>query len=141
MIAVKRKLGSVMIVDDNATDNLDNALLIRQAGCSDRVVIYNDASQALAALRNCARPNGHQPDLIFLDFHMFGIQSWEFAKALKTVPDRDGYPTPVFLLTSSYNLYDIAAMDSIPFITDFYIKPLKENTLQDILETHFPAYL
>ena len=75
------QLSCIMLVDDNESDNFFHQLTIENSNCAEKIICFNMAKDALAYLENNQAPIYVQPDIIFLDINMPGMNGWEFLEA------------------------------------------------------------
>jgi DNA-binding LytR/AlgR family response regulator len=64
----KAKYHSVMLIDDNSLDNFINKKLIETHGFAEKVMTYQEATEALEILKTS--PASDWPEVIFLDINM-----------------------------------------------------------------------
>lgn len=118
-------MAGVLIVDDEKNNVDILSLIVSQAGC-EPIVAYN-GKQALNAIV------ANQPDLIFLDFMMPGIDGIETLRCIRALPE--GKLLPVFIITASNDKWaEEQAMAA--GATGFLSKPLDLNTLLTLIEEH-----
>jgi two-component system response regulator AlgR len=106
-----------LIVDDEplAVERLQ-ILCARQEGLN----LVGTANDGEAALRMVG---ALQPDLIFLDISMPGLNGMEVARALE-----GQYPRPQVVFTTAYDEYAVAAFDVSA--TDYLLKPIAIDRLE-----------
>ena len=79
---MKDKVGIVMLVDDNDTDNFINKRVIELTGFANDIIVKNSGKSALEYLENEKDNLEKLPDLIFLDINMPMLDGWEFLSSL-----------------------------------------------------------
>lgn len=118
---------SIMVIDDNGIDRMLALRTIRRVWPDARIVEYDDAHTALAALR--AAP-ATRPDLILLDVRMPRMTGPEFLSATAA----DGAPgiagAIIVLLTVGLPAQDQAILDSHPAYRGCIDKPVSEADLR-----------
>lgn len=128
----QKKELSVLLVDDNDTDNLINRRIIEISGFSKQVTIKNSGKEALILLESLTATPEQLPDLIFLDLNMPIIDGfvflYEFEKNpiwLKNVK--------IVILSSSNSRSD---MDRIAkqhqYVVKYIPKPLVPEKLEEL---------
>ncbi len=125
---------SVLIIDDDEDDNFFHKMTIDQSGRVEKIIIAENALEALEIIRK----NGH-PDLIFLDTNMPKMNGWEFVSEYRKMMHPDGNRPIIVLLTTSMSHIDKALADRTPEINEFQIKPLSATALDRILQKYFSA--
>jgi CheY-like chemotaxis protein len=134
---MKKKLSSIMLIDDNAADNRYHQIIINEKGVTDLVEIALDGAQAIKMLQLEKEP----PDLIFLDINMPKMNGWEFLDMYKKLGIGTKWKPIVLILTTSANPDDQMRAAEIVQVNGFIVKPLNMNTLHEIIEKHFPEHL
>ena len=67
-----------MLVDDNQNDNFFHEREIKKNNVETIVITKNTGIEALQYLKEKKVDEDLQPDLIFLDINMPGMNGWEF---------------------------------------------------------------
>jgi len=134
------RLTSVLLVDDDATANFLNKLLIQRAGVTEHLLVAEDGAQALRTLAStCVSPGKAQcPNLILLDLNMPVLNGIEFLQAYQHLPATQRQGTVVLLLTSASVEQDLNQLQGLP-LDGILEKPLTAAKLQRVLNEHFPT--
>lgn len=132
-----QKLNCIVLVDDDEPTNFLHKKVIDRYGCTERVVVFQDASEALAFLAEKTEGVYAQPDLILLDINMPGMNGWDFMKAYVNLPADQRGNIVVMMLTTSLNPADRQRADAEKDLSGFLSKPLTKELLKGILEKHF----
>ena len=138
---MKRKLNCILLIDDDEPTNFINEMVIKEAGCADKVVAVQSGQAGLDYLRSTNEGAHPKPDLIFLDINMPGMNGWEFLAEYNQLKEEEQARLVVVMLTTSLNPDDAARASQIGFITGFMNKPLTTSMIQDVLEEHFKDWL
>ena len=133
------RLKSVLLVDDDATANFLNKMLLQRAGVTEHLLVAEDGEQALRALATaCVSPGKAQcPDLILLDLNMPVLNGIEFLQAYQHLPATQRQGIVVLLLTSASVERDLRQLQDLP-LDGILEKPLTVGKLQQVLNEHFP---
>ena len=127
-----KKFNTVMLVDDNDTDNYISQRIMELSGFSDNILTNNNGKAALEYLEQHQNDVSQLPDIIFLDISMPIVDGYvflyEFEKYSQTVKDK----CKVAILTSSDNKQDIDRMSGNEFVFKYVIKPITEDVLNEI---------
>jgi CheY-like chemotaxis protein len=133
---VKKKLNCILLVDDNYADNFFHQLIIKKMDIAKDTPIVNDGVEALEFLNK----KNQVPDLIFLDINMPRMNGWEFLEAYKSLDTEQKTKTVIIMLTTSENPSDKEKANKIDEVTEFKVKPLTEEMVNEIVEKHFSDY-
>ncbi|MEY5048245.1 MAG: hypothetical protein RLZZ175_1604 [Bacteroidota bacterium] len=127
-----KKFNTVMLVDDNDTDNYISQRIMELSGFSDKILTNNNGKAALEYLEQHQNDVSKLPDIIFLDISMPIVDGYvflyEFERYSQTVKDK----CKVAILTSSDNKQDIDRMSGNEFVFKYVIKPITEDVLNEI---------
>ena len=130
-------IGTVMLVDDNETDNFISKRIIEITKFSNNVIVKNSGKSALDYLVENKESPDAIPDIIFLDINMPIVDGfvflYEYEKFSNSVKDK----CRVIILSSSDNKRDIDKIVNNDFVIKFVTKPLTEKTLEEIKELEY----
>ena len=128
---------SVLLIDDDATNNFLTQRLFKRLNVADEVLVAETGQQALDLL---AAPDTPVPTLLLLDLNMPGLSGAEFlAQYQAQQPDPAARPV-IVVLTTSTNQQDLTLIKQLN-IAGLVNKPLTEEKLEHLLQLHFPALL
>lgn len=120
----------IILIDDSDADNVFHEIMIRRAGLTGEVLIFDHGEAALEFLRNDPL---QRPTCIFLDINMPLLDGFEVA--LRATPLLSGSDTTVLMmLTSSGAESDRRRASEIPVIQGYVIKPLTADAVRGILQ-------
>ena len=135
---MQQKLRSILLIDDDEVANYINETIINRVDCCENVVSVQSGQAALDYLTSQVEGAYPQPDLIFLDINMPGMNGWEFLEHYHKLKKSQQGKVIVVMLTSSVNPDDVEKARSIQEINEFKTKPMTEAMLQEILLENFP---
>ncbi|MGQ2983930.1 response regulator [Flavobacterium sp.] len=127
-------VSSIMLIDDNKTDNFFHERVILKNNASQSVVALGSAFEALEYLKVGER----LPDIIFLDVNMPGMGGYEFIAEYKKL----GLTIKclVVVMTGDYDDPKDEAIEAVKGIFhDFRPKPLTAEILDTVLEKYHSA--
>jgi CheY-like chemotaxis protein len=119
-----------ILVDDNEADNVYHEIMIRRAGFTGEVLVFESGADALAFLQ--ADPLT-LPTCLFLDINMPQMDGFEFAR-LATPLLHDKPAVVVMMLTSSDAPQDRQRANETALVRGFVTKPLTRERVRDILQ-------
>ncbi|UOR05917.1 response regulator [Hymenobacter aerilatus] len=128
------KLASVLLVDDDSTNNFLNELLIKRLGVTDHLQVAESGAEALNLLKETKPTDG--PALILLDVSMPGMNGIEFLENYVQLPAAQRHATVVIMLTTTMDASDLSRLNDLP-IAGLVSKPLTQEKLATILQLHF----
>lgn len=140
---MKPKLNCVLLIDDDDPTNYFNSLVMQQVGCADAIHVVQSGQEALDYLTNAGNytTSGQQypqPDLIFLDINMPGMDGWEFLEKYRELHYDQKGKIVMVMLTTSLNPDDALRAKTFPEIAGFENKPLNTGIVEKILRSSFP---
>jgi CheY-like chemotaxis protein len=128
---------SVLLIDDDATNNFLTQRLFQRLHLADQILIAETGQQALDLLTG---PDAPVPTLLLLDLNMPGLSGAEFlAKYQAQQPASEDQPI-IVVLTTSTDHNDLTLIKQLR-IDGLVTKPLTEAKLEHLLQLHFPALL
>lgn len=118
-----------ILVDDNEADNVYHEIMIRRAGFTGDVLVFESGAEALVFLRSDPLA---VPTCLFLDINMPEMDGFEFAR--QAAPLLQDKPTMlVMMLTSSDAPQDRMRASGMPLIQGFVTKPLTRERVREML--------
>jgi CheY-like chemotaxis protein len=143
---MKKKLSSVLLIDDDFATNFINKKIIQKAEITEHIQVVLNGKEAIDYLCNQGKfesteTTNPKPQLILLDINMPVMDGWDFATAYRDLPIEKKGKNVIVMLSSSFNPADRAKAESIEEISDFKQKTLNLEALNDILQKNFPEYL
>ncbi|MDQ3535848.1 MAG: response regulator [Bacteroidota bacterium] len=129
---MEKRIGLVMIVDDNDTDNFISKRIIEITKFANEVEIKNSGKSALEYLENNEGNIKKLPDLIFLDINMPIVDGFVFLYEFEKFSSLLKNKCKVIILSSSDNKRDIDKIVNNDHVIKFITKPLTEKALNEI---------
>jgi CheY-like chemotaxis protein len=123
----------VLLIDDNEADNEFHSIMLRRAGFTGEIVIYESAEVAREMLR-ANQPSGART-LVLLDINMPGMNGFEFVAAAARMLSA-AESIAVVMLTSSAAETDRQRAKDFPSIREYLVKPLVEESARDLLRKY-----
>jgi CheY-like chemotaxis protein len=119
------KVPTVVVVDDSATSISLYQFSVEPLAVN--FVGFKSPAEAFPYLQE------HQPDLLFLDIIMPGMDGLTFLRHLRALPHQE--QTPVIMVTSKDYAQDRSIAKELG-VLDFVIKPLRFKEIRDLVYAH-----
>ena len=132
-----KKLGCIMLIDDNSDDNFYHERIIKKNKAAEKVISIESGAEAIEYLKKKKEHEHTHPELIFLDINMPGMNGWEFIEEYRKLDHELQSKVIITMLTTSDNPDDFTRAKSLGLQDDFKTKPLTEKMLYEILEKYF----
>lgn len=126
---MSKKINTILLVDDNDTDNFINSRIIELTDFAEETVIKNSGKKALEFLQERYDSNGELPSLILLDINMPIVDGFVFLYEFEAFPDDLKEQCKIAILSSSDNESDIERIVNNEYVIKFITKPLTEEEL------------
>jgi CheY-like chemotaxis protein len=134
---MNKYLRCIMLVDDNLDDNFFHEREIKKTNLATIVVAKNTGLEALEYLKSKKDITHVQPDLIFLDINMPGMNGWEFLKEYNRLDKKLQSQVIIIMLTTSDNPDDETRSKTWNFVSAYITKPLTKEIMEDIIKKYF----
>ena len=125
---------SILLIDDSDSDNFLHTRIIKKAGITDKIIVKNNGATALEYLKAQILIDSPDPELIFLDINMPGMNGWEFLHEYEKLDEKSKAGIIICMLTTSYAKHDMEKAKSNTCINSFISKPLTKEKLLTVLE-------
>jgi CheY-like chemotaxis protein len=134
---MNKNLRCIMLVDDNLDDNFFHEREIKKNNLATIVIAKNTGLEAIEYLKSKKDITHVQPDLIFLDINMPGMNGWEFLKEYNRLDKKLQSQVIIIMLTTSDNPDDETRSKTWNFVSDYITKPLTKQIMEDIIKKYF----
>lgn len=123
---------TVMLVDDNETDNFIHRRIIELSGFANEIQIKSSGKSALEYLRNNSQNISKLPDVIFLDINMPIVDGFVFLFEFENFSEEIKAKSKIVILSSSDSKRDIDRIVDNEYVIHFITKPLTEEALESL---------
>lgn len=133
------KLNCILLVDDDDTTNFYNEFLIKKMGVAENIRVTKNGLEAIDYLKQVNGESDEflKPDLIFLDINMPLMNGFQFLEAYEALAPENKGEMLIVMLTSSSHPQDVEMAKGRDAVKDYVTKPLMEDTIAQIITTHF----
>ena len=126
--AAEKVIGTLMMIDDNAIDQMLYKRIVKRSGVAEKVISFNLAEDALAHLQANL---DNLPDMILLDINMPRMDGFEFLEAANHTFGAQ-FSVVVVMLTTSLDPRDMERARSFDAVKRYIDKPLTVEQLNDL---------
>ncbi|NHF60026.1 response regulator [Flavobacteriaceae bacterium TP-CH-4] len=127
-------LKSVLLVDDDHSNNFINKIFIDQLGLGVKVSTALNGLEALDHLRH----SFEGPCLLVLDIKMPVMDGWEFLEAYHTsIPQVIKDDIVIVMITVSTDHEDMEKAKKNPYVVQYIQKPLSDLKFQRLIKKYF----
>jgi CheY-like chemotaxis protein len=130
---MKRKLSCILLIDDDEPTNFLNKMVVDELDIARHVQVVTNGQEALDYLNG----TGPRPELILLNINMPLMDGWEFVDRYTTLVTSQK-ANALVMLTTSLNPNDEKTAMANAEIAGFVNKPLRRETLENIMDRFFP---
>jgi CheY-like chemotaxis protein len=123
---------TVLLVDDNDTDNFIHKRIIELAGFSKNIIVKNSGKSALEFLESNQVTPDSIPGVVFLDINMPIVDGFVFLFEYDNFPEEIKQKCKIVILSSSDNKKDIDRIVDNEYVVHFITKPLSEESLEEL---------
>jgi CheY-like chemotaxis protein len=123
---------TVLLVDDNDTDNFIHKRIIELAGFSKNIIVKNSGKSALEFLESNQVTPDNIPGVVFLDINMPIVDGFVFLFEYDNFPEEIKQKCKIVILSSSDNKKDIDRIVDNEYVVHFITKPLSEESLEEL---------
>lgn len=138
---MKKKLNSILLVDDDEDCNFFHKRLINRMGITEEINVALDGEEALNYLKSTKDGKHPQPAIIFLDINMPKVDGWEFLEEYEKLDDLQKAQVVLIMLTTSLNPDDMERAKKNPLVHDYFNKYLDADRIQKVIEEHFADHM
>ncbi len=137
-----KTVNSMLVIDDNEISCLLISKVIDYANFTNQLNTFQQAEEALSFLSNLVE---HQPtkfpQVIFLDVNMPRMNGWAFLEFYEQFPASLIQDCKLFMLSASIDEEDRTKALNYKSVTDYIIKPITKNVLQELSSKYFQQQL
>lgn len=137
---MKTKLPKILLIDDSEADNFLTKRVIKKADVVEEVIVKYSGQDALDYLTSKSESEEEypNPELIFLDINMPGMNGWEFLEKYRALDKSMRKGIVICMLTTSYAESDRQKAKELGVVQTFTHKPMTKAELLNIIEEHYP---
>jgi CheY-like chemotaxis protein len=130
-----KKVKCILLIDDDETTNFINELMISEMDITDQILQAQNGKEGIDLLLSQVENKQCLPEVILLDINMPVMDGFEFLEEYQKLDIPGKSSVVIVMLTTSLHPTDMERTKNAG-ITDYINKPLKENSIKQILEKH-----
>ncbi len=126
---------TICLIDDDTVCQFVMQKIVRGLSTKNvkKVLTFGDGEQAIDFITNNASNAIELPNIILLDINMPIMDGWQFMDEYIKLKPRIGKKIIVYMVSSSNNEADIIRAKEISEISDYLVKPVTPEELNQIL--------
>ncbi len=128
-----KKIDVACIIDDDEIFIYGAKKLMQLTNFCNGFLIFHNGEEALNYLKPVIENGENAPDLILLDLNMPVMDGWQFLDAFIQIPNSK--KITLYIVTSSIDQRDIERVKQYDIVSNYLIKPITTEQLQDIINT------
>ncbi len=128
-----KKINTICVIDDDEIYTFTIKRIIAKAGIAEKSIFFKNGKAALDFFIENARNTDELPELILLDINMPVLDGWQFMDRFVKLAPRINKNIAIYIVSSSDDREDYDKAKAISEITDFAVKPINVETLQNMV--------
>ncbi|WP_036152040.1 response regulator [Maribacter forsetii] len=98
-----------------------------------KIIPFTDGAEAMSFFNENISERYELPDIVFLDINMPVMDGYRFMDEYIKLLPKFSKKITIYILSSSVDLVDFEKAKMIKEVTDYIVKPIKDNQLTKIL--------
>jgi len=127
------RLQKVLLIDDDCLSNYMHQYLLEDTGMFENVEIAETAMDALDKLERDDSQDVSQPEIIFVDLNMPGLNGWDFIKEYSDYMKNRSAKSLLVILTSSEETDDKLKATYSHDVCAYLTKPLTHDKVMAVV--------
>ncbi|SDT08193.1 Response regulator receiver domain-containing protein [Maribacter dokdonensis] len=124
---------NVCIIDDDDVFQYTILHTLQVHKSVNHIISFTDGAEAMTFLKANINNDQELPDVIFLDINMPVMDGYGFMQQYESLIPNLAKKITVYILSSSVDLVDFDKTKKINQVTDYIVKPIRDNQLTRIL--------
>lgn len=124
----------VCLIDDDTIYQFYMKKIIYALHKINKVLSFGDGEEAAEFMESNISNNSELPNIIFLDINMPIMDGWEFLDEYAKLKPKIDKKITLYMLSSSNDEKDIERAKKINDVSDFLVKPIRPDQLEEIIK-------
>jgi len=126
-----KKIETACIIDDDEIFIFATKKLLQIKDFCNDFLIFHNGLEAINYLRPLIENGEKCPDVILLDLNMPVMDGWQFLDEFITIPNYK--KVTIYIVSSSIDQRDILRAKQYDCVSNYFIKPMSTESLNEIL--------
>ncbi|MEA1784465.1 response regulator [Arenibacter sp. GZD96] len=122
------------IIDDDDTFIYLTKKTINKISNVELIKVFSNGLDAITFLKENKTKPETLPEIILLDLSMPIMDGWQFLEEYAVLNPKIGKKITIYICSSSISPEDIVKSRAISEVTDFIIKPISREQLEEMIE-------
>ena len=125
---------NICMIDDDDIYQFTMKLSLKPLDDIGAVNFFNDGLAAIDYIKNHIDNPQKLPDIIFLDINMPVMDGYQFIEEYRQIKSKLDKNIIIYMLSSSIDPVDVKKVKHIDEVSDYLIKPVKQEVLKTIFK-------
>jgi CheY-like chemotaxis protein len=127
------KSAVICVIDDDNVYQYTITKTLKALNLAKKILVFSDGEQAIQFLVDNIAEAAEIPDVIFLDVNMPIMDGWQFLEQYVHIKPRLGKEITIYMVSSSVDPVDLERAKKIKEISDYVIKPVAPDRVQELV--------
>lgn len=128
------KIVDTCVIDDDPICVFGLKRTMKEVDFCENITVYTNGLDAINGFKELLTEGKKLPSIVFLDLNMPIMDGWEFLEDFLKIPNHNRESVNIYIISSSVDPRDVQRAKEISAVTNYYIKPITPNGLNEILE-------
>jgi CheY-like chemotaxis protein len=122
------------VVDDDAVYIYGIKKMLKKNPLCRELKVFTNGFDAIEFFKDKTNADKDIPDIIILDINMPVMDGWEFLEEFIPLQPKLGKKVIIYMVSSSIDKHDIEKAKQISVVSDYVVKPITEDKLQQLFQ-------
>jgi CheY-like chemotaxis protein len=132
-----KNLPKLFLVEDDAIFAMLMKKSLKKIEYDHQLTTFKNGLEILKHIKENSKDVENLPDVILLDLNMPIMDGWQFLEELVQIYDDLPKKIDIYVLSSSIFTDDIEKTKQYKIVTDYLVKPVSKDKLNEILSNFF----